>query len=91
MRPKIFGFEMVSCFRKRKVGIREFSSIETKSCHTFTRVLYVIGYTKCTKTPKIIPYLAAPLVGGGFTHVGIPYTQTEGRTEGWATVVNLFL
>jgi hypothetical protein len=50
-----FGFEMISCFRKRKVGIREFSSIETKSCHTFTRVVYVIGYTKCTQTPKIIP------------------------------------
>ncbi len=37
---------MVSCFRKRNEGIREFSSIETKSCHTTTRVVYVIGYTK---------------------------------------------
>ncbi len=37
---------MVSCFRKRSVGICEFSSIETKSCHTTTRVVYVIGYTK---------------------------------------------
>ncbi len=54
--PKIFGFDMVSCFRKRNVGIREFSSIETKSRHTFTRVVYVIGYTKCTQTPKILPY-----------------------------------
>jgi len=55
-RPKIFGFEMVSCFWKCNVGIRQFSSIETKSRHTTTRVVYVIGYTKCTQTPKIIPY-----------------------------------
>ncbi len=44
--PKIFGFEMVSCFWKCNVGIREFSSIETKSRHTTTRVVYVIRYTK---------------------------------------------
>jgi hypothetical protein len=47
---------MVSCFRKRNVGICELSSIVTKSRHTTTRVVYVIGYTKCTQTPKIIPY-----------------------------------
>ncbi len=29
-----------------------------------------------------IPYLAVPLVGGRFTYVGIPYTQTDGRTDG---------
>ncbi len=68
------------------MGICEFSSIETKSRHTTTRVVYVIGYTKCTQTPKIIPYLAAPLVGGGFTYVGILYTETEGRTDGLMTV-----
>ncbi len=26
-----------------------------------------------------LPYLAAPLVGGGFTYIGIPYTQTDRR------------
>ncbi len=56
VRPKIFGFKMVSCFRKRNVGICECSSIETKSRHTTTRVVYVIGYTKCTQTPNIILY-----------------------------------
>jgi hypothetical protein len=45
-----------SCFWKRNVGIREFSLMETKSRHMTTRVVYVIGYTKCTQTPKIIPY-----------------------------------
>ena len=25
-------------------------------CHITTRVVYVIGYTKCTQTPKIIAY-----------------------------------
>ncbi len=52
----IFGFEMVSCFRKSYIGVSEFSSIETKSRHTTTHVVYVIGYTKCTQTPEIIPY-----------------------------------
>ncbi len=47
------GFLLLETFN---VGIREFSSIETKSCHTNTRVVYVIGCTKCTQTPKIIPY-----------------------------------
>ncbi len=56
VRPKIFGFEMVSCFHKCNVGIREFSSIEMISRHKSTRVVYLIGYTKCTQTPKIIPY-----------------------------------
>jgi hypothetical protein len=51
VRPKIFGFEMVSCFWKRNVGICQFSYIETISRHTFTHVVYVIGYTKCTQTP----------------------------------------
>jgi hypothetical protein len=44
---------MVSCFRKCNLGIHEFSSIETKSRHTTTHVVYVIGYTKCTQTPGL--------------------------------------
>jgi hypothetical protein len=47
---------MVSFFLKCDVGIYEFSFIETKSHPTTTHVVYVIGYTKCTQTPKIIPY-----------------------------------
>ncbi len=46
VRPKIFGFGMVSCFQKQNVGIRELSPIVTESLHTTTRVVYVIGYTK---------------------------------------------
>jgi hypothetical protein len=53
---KDFGFEMVSCFLKCNVGIREFSSIETKSRHMTTHIVYVIGYTKGTQSLKIIPY-----------------------------------
>jgi hypothetical protein len=45
---------MVSCFRKRDIGIRQFSSIETKSHHTTTRVIYVIGYTRCTQIPGVL-------------------------------------
>ncbi len=69
---------MVSCFRKHDVGIREFSSIETKSHHTTTRVVHVIGYTKCTQTPKIIPYsgfrytLPVPMMR--WVHLFVPKT-----------------
>jgi hypothetical protein len=48
---------MAFCFWKRNVGIHDISSIETKSHHITTRVVYVIGYTKCTQTPKILSYL----------------------------------
>jgi hypothetical protein len=50
---------MVSCFWKCNGGIREFSSIEKKSRHTTTRVVYVIGNTKCTRTPGVWTSCAA--------------------------------
>jgi hypothetical protein len=75
---------MVSCFQKRNVGICQFSSIESKSRHTTTHVVYVIGYTKCTQTLKIIPYSrfdtdSVFLVGIWLVFLGIYQTDTGGK------------
>jgi hypothetical protein len=70
-------FEMVSHFWKHNIGICELSSIGTRSRHITTCVVYVIGYTKCTQNPNIIPRQALPYP-----------TQTQsGPHEGNQTVV----
>ncbi len=53
---RISGLEPEGLWQKLNVGSCEYSLIESKSRHMTTRVPYVIGYTKCTQNPKIIPY-----------------------------------
>ncbi len=77
---------MVSCFQKRNVGICEFSPIETKSCHTTTRVVYVIGYRKvypnledntipCSFVAMFVFCTTLCMTMWNFTSLGLPFSK----------------
>ncbi len=77
---RFFCFEMVSCFWKPNVGICEFSSIETKSCHTTTRVVYVIEYIKCTQILGVLTSCAT--LGATLDYYLAMKTHKRGESQG---------